>query len=104
MFLLHDDSLFRKQVTRNVARGILSVNPGIPNASADGRIKYLGYKGGSEDGVLNLTQYVETSNGKAFAIAMTWNNDNGAADLATLMPLFQSLRNHLVDALEPAAE
>jgi hypothetical protein len=104
MNLLHDEILFRKQVTRNVVRGILGVNPGIPNAAADPRILYLGYKGGSEEGVLNLTQYVELKNGKAFAMAMTWNNESGTADLNTLVPLFQSLRDSMVDAMEPKAE
>ena len=101
MNLLHDETMFRKQVTRNVARGILSVNPGIPNATADARITYLGYKGGSEVGVLNLTQYVQLNNGKAFVMAMTWNNEDGSADLNTLGPLFQSLRDNMVDAIEP---
>jgi hypothetical protein len=95
--------LLRKPLTRDISRGILSINPGIP-ASGDGRIAFLAYKGGSEDGVLNMTQYVETRSGEAFALSMTWNRDEGPTDLNTLVPLFQSLRSLMLDSIAGEAE
>jgi hypothetical protein len=101
--MLCGDSLLRKPLTRDISRGILSINPGIP-ASGDGRIAFLAYKGGSEDGVLNMTQYVETRSGEAFALSMTWNRDEGPTDLNTLVPLFQSLRSLMLDSIAGEAE
>jgi len=52
---------------------ILSVNPSIPEQEAT-YWDYVGYKGGSESGVLNLSWLLKDKRGRWLAIAATWNN------------------------------
>jgi Beta-lactamase enzyme family len=99
MQLLYGDELYSRQSLRDAARGILSINSGIPNSPRDERVAYLGFKGGSEPGVLNLTQYIETTDGRALVVVMTWNNSDGAADEASLVNVFQTLRAAALDEL-----
>jgi hypothetical protein len=55
------------------ARAILGINPGLaPGVKA--RWKSVGYKGGSEPGVLNLTFLLEGKDGSWFVLTGTWNN------------------------------
>jgi hypothetical protein len=56
------------------AARILAINPGIPDAA--GRWSYIGFKGGSEPGVLGLAWYLEASDGTRRVVAGTvWNPD-----------------------------
>ncbi|RME82229.1 MAG: hypothetical protein D6785_08095 [Planctomycetota bacterium] len=57
-----------------MAREILSINPGLPLNQQ--KWAYVGYKGGSETGVLNLTYLLQRKDGKWFALSFTWNNVN----------------------------
>lgn len=61
------------------ARAILSKNPGIPAAAA-GRWDWIGYKGGSEPGVLNMTLLMRARTGGWVAMAASWNNPQAALD------------------------
>ncbi len=54
------------------ARSILSVNPGLPVDKTDW--PYVGYKGGSEPGVLNLTFLLRSHSGRWFVTSVGWNN------------------------------
>ncbi|MEA3028728.1 MAG: hypothetical protein QOG13_53 [Sphingomonadales bacterium] len=54
-------------------RAILAINPGL-GPPASGAFSYVGYKGGSEPGVLNLTWLVRNRAGAWHVIAGSWNN------------------------------
>ncbi|MEK7343757.1 MAG: serine hydrolase [Pseudomonadota bacterium] len=52
---------------------ILSVNPGIASADAK-RWRYLGYKGGSEPGVMAMTFLAQGQDRRWYAVSGVWNN------------------------------
>jgi len=53
-------------------RSILSKNPGV---SVDTKVwRYVGYKGGSEPGVLSLAFYLERRDGRVFVLSMVLND------------------------------
>jgi len=60
------------------ARGVLAVNPGISWPSS--MWSYVGFKGGSEPGVLDLTFLLHRTDGKWFVLTATWNNAEKAVD------------------------
>jgi hypothetical protein len=61
------------------ARAILSRNPGIgPDGAAHWH--YVGFKGGSEPGVINMTLLLESKAGQWFAISGSWNNPAAGLD------------------------
>ena len=57
----------------DTAKAILAINTGL-GPQLRGDFAYLGYKGGSEPGVLNLTWLVRNRAGQWEAIAGSWNN------------------------------
>lgn len=61
------------------ARAILAINPGLA-PGIQGAFAYVGYKGGSEPGVISLTWLVRDRAGGWFAVSGIWNNPAGAAD------------------------
>lgn len=73
-------------------RDIMAVNSGIGPAAA-GKWRYLGYKGGSEPGVISMSFLTQSKAGDWYAISGSWNNpakdvDNG---------VFVSLMTRLLD-------
>jgi len=50
---------------------LMSVNPGVANASEWARVAF---KGGSQAGVLNLTTWLKAKNGARYCVSATWNN------------------------------
>jgi len=54
------------------ALSILAINPGATSMRSE--FDYIGYKGGSEPGVLNFTWLLRTKKGTHFALSMGWNN------------------------------
>jgi beta-lactamase class A len=68
------------------ARTILAINPGLA-PRIQGAFAYLGYKGGSEPGVISLTWLIRTRAGTWFAVSGIWNNPAGAADPITFAAL-----------------
>jgi beta-lactamase class A len=58
---------------------ILSLNPG-PGASLRERLGYIGYKGGSEPGVLNMTVLVRNPAGAWKVVTASWNNPEAGLD------------------------
>lgn len=74
---------------------ILSVNPGVLGDQA-ARFNRIGFKGGSEPGVLNLSWLVQTKDGIWYAVTASWNNPDREIDLAT----FSSLTNRLLDQVQ----
>jgi hypothetical protein len=57
---------------------ILAVNPGV--IYDQGAWAYVGYKGGSEPGVLNMTFLLRRADGRWFALSMTLDDPASAAD------------------------
>jgi hypothetical protein len=65
------------------ARAILSVNSGIPTAAARSWA-YVGYKGGSEPGVMAVNYLLRARSGDQFVVAIAWNDAERAVDEARL--------------------
>jgi beta-lactamase class A len=61
------------------ALAILAVNPGIAPADAED-YAYVGYKGGSEIGVMAMNLLVKTKDGRWYAVTGAWNNKAAAVD------------------------
>ena len=79
-------------------RRILSINPGISPAAKEG-FGYVGYKGGSEPGVINMTLLLQDRQGRWDVVTASWNDTardidkgrftammNRAAELAATLP------------------
>ena len=54
------------------ARRILAINPGLGLSKE--KWKYVGYKGGSEPGVINMTYLLQSANGNWYTLSASWNN------------------------------
>lgn len=67
---------------------ILAVNPGT-DANTRARFAYLGFKGGSEPGVITLNYLVRRNDGRWLAIAGNWHRSDAGVDTLT----FSSLMN-----------
>lgn len=59
-------------------REVLAVNPGIP-ALRDA-FDWVGFKGGSEPGVIDLTFLLRAKDGRVFALSAAWNDPAAAVD------------------------
>ena len=77
------------------ARAILAVNPGVAQPVAQS-LGYVGFKGGSEPGVINLSFLVRDRAGAWHAVAGSWNDPASALDedrfVALMMRAVQLLR------------
>ena len=69
----------RTTVGGKEALRILSINPGISPTLAK-RFAYVGYKGGSEPGVINMTVLVRDKSDKVRVVSASWNNPAEAVD------------------------
>jgi len=63
----------------DAARAILAINPGL-GADMAKRFDYLGFKGGSEPGVINLTFLVRNAKGEWHVVTGSWNNPAAPVD------------------------
>jgi beta-lactamase class A len=75
---------------------ILAVNPGIAPADAK-RWKYLGYKGGSEPGVIAMNFLAEAKDGQWIAVSGAWNNPAVRVDEAKFVALMTRAMNLLAN-------
>ena len=66
----------------------MGISPGGP-PSLRQDFAYIGFKGGSEPGVLNLTWLVRNRAGAWHAVVGTWNNPDAALDEARFVGLMQ---------------
>lgn len=73
---------------------IMTVNPGITPADAH-RWRYLGYKGGSEPGVMAMNFLGQTRSGQWFAVAASWNNSAERVDDTAFIALMTRALNIL---------
>ncbi len=70
----------------DTARAIIAVNPGLPAGNAR-QWTYVGYKGGSEPGVIAMNLLLRGSDGATYAVVMSWNNEAASVDEARLAGL-----------------
>ncbi|HEY7031383.1 MAG TPA: serine hydrolase [Thermomicrobiales bacterium] len=63
----------------------LAINPGVPLDAATW--PYVGYKGGSEPGVLTLNWLLQRADGRWFVVSLGWNDPAKAIDEATAVAL-----------------
>lgn len=68
-------------------RDVLAINRGL-DVSKD-LFPWVGFKGGSEPGVLNLSFLLRAKSGSWYAVSAGWNDTQANVDEATLMPLVQ---------------
>ena len=61
---------------RNTARQILAINPGLSLSST--RWAYIGFKGGSEPGVISLNLLLRSRSGQWYVVGAVWNNPKAA--------------------------
>jgi beta-lactamase class A len=75
-------------------RAILAINPRIgPDAAS--KWNYLGYKGGSEPGVLSFNFLLRSKAGKSYAVSVNWNNADQSLQESELLALTTRLVNLL---------
>ena len=65
---------------------ILAVNPGA-EAATTSKFRYIGYKGGSEPGVISMNYLVQSRTGDWFAVTGNWHNASAAIDEAKFVSL-----------------
>jgi hypothetical protein len=68
-------------------RDVMGINLGM-NVARE-RWNYVGFKGGSEPGVLNLTYLFQSTKGQWYAMSLTWNNRQEPVDIGKVIPLMQ---------------
>jgi beta-lactamase class A len=68
------------------ARKILAINPGVGPEIAS-RWAYVGYKGGSEPGVISMTLLLQAKDGAWYVLSGNWNNPEAAVDEARFIAL-----------------
>ena len=61
------------------ARRILAMNPGVGPAAAS-RWNYVGYKGGSEPGVISMSFLLQARDGHWYALSASWNDPAAVVD------------------------
>ncbi len=71
---------------------IMGINRGIAPGVAE-KWDYIGYKGGSEPGVLNLTWLLRDKSGRDHMLSLGWANPDAALEDATLELIAQRILN-----------
>lgn len=71
---------------------ILGVNAGVAEGRRSGW-RYMGYKGGSEPGVISMSYLLLSRRGRWYAVTASWNN----TDKAVNEPQFSALLTRLLD-------
>ena len=72
------------------AREIMAVSPAMPEAKR-GNWRYVGFKGGSEPGVLNLTWLLQDQAGDWRILSLSWNDPAAPVDAGTLELIAQRI-------------
>jgi Beta-lactamase enzyme family len=76
------------------AMDVMAVNKGVSPASA-GKWQYLGYKGGSEAGVISMSFLAQSKTGEWYVVSGSWNNSAAGVDNEA----FVALMSRLLDAV-----
>ncbi|WP_049762434.1 serine hydrolase [Erythrobacter litoralis] len=74
----------------DTALDVMAINPSMPPSMRQ-RWDYIGYKGGSEPGVLNLTWLLRDKAGAWHMLAMSWNNSQANVQSSTFELLAQRI-------------
>ncbi len=74
----------------DTARAILAINPALPQQNR-AALDYVGYKGGSEPGVISLTWLIRTRAGAWHVVTGSWNNPAAPVDEARFAGLMTRL-------------
>jgi beta-lactamase class A len=69
------------------AREIMAINDGLPGGRAAQGAGYVGFKGGSEPGVINLTWLVRNAAGTWHVVTGSWNNPAAPVEEARFIAL-----------------
>ena len=80
----------------DTAREIMAINNGAGPLAAE-QWQYLGYKGGSEAGVMSLNFLTKSWQGRKYIISMHWNDVNQPVDEGRFLALATRLLNLLSD-------
>lgn len=78
------------------ALAILAINPGLGRAASEG-FDYLGFKGGSEPGVINMSFLLRQKSGRWLALSVTWNNGGAPLDEGRFVALVARLVSMMRD-------
>lgn len=73
------------------ARQILAINPGVGLSIPRDKWQYVGFKGGSEPGVLNVTYLLQSTKGDWYALSLGWNNRLAPLQNEKLFALLQQI-------------
>jgi hypothetical protein len=84
------------------ALDLLAINNGLGGAAAE-PFRYLGYKGGSEPGVIGTNFLLHTRGGRWIALSIVWNDDRQALDDAKFIALVGRLVALMRDDPAPAS-
>ncbi len=86
------DRMFRHIIDQgdSSALAILAINPGTTPLPGD-RWEYVGYKGGSEPGVLNLSWLLRDKQGQWWTLIASWNNQAATVDQSRFVQLARRL-------------
>ncbi len=77
-------------------RDILAINSGIGKGAKD-MWQYLGYKGGSDTGIMSLNFLLESKQGQKYAVSVHWNDKQNPVKESRLLSLTSRLLNLLAD-------
>lgn len=83
-----------RRTGNQTALDVMAVNKGVAPTSA-AKWKYLGYKGGSEPGVISMSFLAQSNAGAWYAISGSWNNAAKEVDNAA----FAALMARLLDSV-----
>jgi hypothetical protein len=75
-----------RRQSNETARLILAVNPGT-DANTHAKFAYVGFKGGSEPGVITLNYLVKRPDGRWFAVVGNWHRGDAGVDTLTFSGL-----------------
>lgn len=80
-----------------IVKKILSLNSGIGSNDA-GKWNYLGYKGGSEPGVISMSFLVQSRQGTWYSVTGSWNDPNKEINQNQWVALMTRILNVLVQS------
>ena len=83
-------ALLDRLAEHETARGVIAVNTHLPDRIVS-NWEYVGYKGGSEPGVLNLTWLLRDEAGHYWIATVGWNDPDAAVELDTLELIAQRI-------------
>ncbi len=84
--------LDRLRTTGGDALPIMAVDPGIAPGDA-ARWRFLGYKGGSEPGVIAMNFLAQAKDGRWYALAAAWNDERAPVDEDRFLALVTRMLN-----------